>query len=98
GLLLLIGILGLGIALWKQRGAPRVAAFGIAWLCLTLLPTSNFVVPAGIILSERTLFLPSFGALLAIGALISWLADLLAQMQSNGGARNYRVVTIVALV
>jgi hypothetical protein len=98
GLLLLIGILGLGIALWKQRGAARVAVFGIAWLCLTLLPTSNFVVPAGIILAERTLFLPSFGALLAIGALIPWLADLLAQVQSKGGARNYRVVTIVALV
>lgn len=98
GFLLLIGILGLGVALWKQRGRARVAAFGIAWLCLTLLPTSNFIVPAGIILSERTLFLPSFGALLAVGALISWLGDLVAQGQSNDVARNARVMAVVSLV
>ena len=99
GLLLLIGILGLGIALWKQpRGNARVAAFGIAWLCLTLLPTSNFVVPAGIILSERTLFLPSFGALLAIGALASWLGDLITDLQRNGAGRNARVMAVAALV
>ena len=99
GLLLLIGILGLGVALWKQQSTrARVAAFGIAWLCITLLPTSNFVVPAGIILSERTLFLPSFGALLAIGALIAWVAELVAHAQSNDVARNARVAAIGALV
>ena len=98
GFLLLMGILGLGFALWKQGGRARVATFGIAWLSLTLLPTSNFVVPAGIILSERTLFLPSFGALLAMGALISWLSDSLVQAQLNGAARNSRVAAVAALV
>lgn len=98
GFLLLVGILGLGIALWKQRGAARVASFGIAWLCITLLPTSNFIVPAGIILSERTLFLPSFGALLAVGAVVAWLADLAAHAQSKGVARNARVAAVAALV
>ena len=97
GLLLLIGILGLGVALWKQRGTGRVAAFGIAWLCITLLPTSNFVVPAGIILSERTLFLPSFGALLVLGALAAWAGAVVAQAQSNDVARNARLMAVVAL-
>ena len=95
GFLLLVGILGLGVVLWRQRGAARIASFGVAWLCLTLLPTSNFIVPAGIILSERTLFLPSFGAMLAVGATIAWLVGVFAQ--SNGGARKTRVVAIAAL-
>lgn len=98
GFLLLAGILGLGVALWKQRGAARVASFGIAWICITLLPTSNFIVPAGIILAERTLFLPSFGALLAVGAAIAWLAEQASHTQSNGVGRNARVVAVVAFV
>ena len=69
GLLLLVGILGLAVVLWKRRGLGAIASFGIAWFCITLLPSSNFIIPAGIIISERTLFLPSLGALLGIGAL-----------------------------
>jgi hypothetical protein len=97
GLLLLVGILGLGVALWRRRGAARVAGFGIAWLCITLLPTSNFVVPAGIILSERTLFLPSVGALFAIGSLVPFVSALIAESRSKGAVRNGRVVAIAAL-
>src|SRR6185503_11620075 len=52
-----------------------VASFGIAWLCITLLPVSNFVVPAGIILAERTLFLPSIGVMLAVGAAVPWVRE-----------------------
>jgi hypothetical protein len=92
GLLLLIGILGLGVALWRHRGLGRVASFGIAWLCVTLLPTSNFVVPAGIILSERTLFLPSVGALLAVGALVARLQGELVRARQFGHARIVRIV------
>ena len=40
--------------------------------CITLLPSSNFVLPAGIVLAERTLFLPSVGAMLVVGALCAW--------------------------
>ena len=97
GLLLLIGILGLGIALAKRRGIAAVASFGIAWLCITMLPTSNFVVPAGIILSERTMFLPSVGALLAIGALFAWASAGITALQSKDAARNARVVAIAGL-
>jgi hypothetical protein len=92
GLLLLIGILGLGVVLWKRRGVAAVASFGIVWFCLTLLPTSNFIIPAGIILAERTLFLPSVGALLALGAIVPWLTARLDAMQPNDAARGLRVV------
>lgn len=98
GLLLLIGILGLGLALWRKKGPGSVAAFGIAWLCITLLPTSNFVVPAGIILSERTLFLPSVGAMLALGALVVWLEGQLAHLRQFDDARAMRVVAVTGCV
>lgn len=97
GLLLLIGILGLAIVLMRRRPHGAVASFGIMWLCITLLPTSNFVVPAGIILSERTLFLPSVGAMLALGALAAVLERRLVQMQSNGAMRRIRIASIAGI-
>ena len=96
GLLLLVGIIGLGIVLWKRRGVARVASFGIAWLCITLLPASNFVVPAGIIVAERTLFLPSLGALLVLGALEPWLLERINRLRSNDVSGATRVVAAAA--
>jgi protein O-mannosyl-transferase len=84
GLLLLIGILGLAVATWKRRGPGALASFGIAWFCLTLLPSSNFIVPAGILIAERTLFLPSVGAMLAVGSAAWWLADYASRVQPHG--------------
>jgi tetratricopeptide (TPR) repeat protein len=66
GFLLLLGILALGLLLRRRE---RAISFGIALVCIALLPSSNFIVPAGIILAERTLFLPSAGAMLIVGAL-----------------------------
>jgi len=48
------------------RRAPALA-FGLLWLVTALLPVSN-VVPTGVVLAERTLFLASIGFLLAVGA------------------------------
>jgi tetratricopeptide (TPR) repeat protein len=42
------------------------------------LPSSNFIVPAGMILAERTLFLPSAGVVLALVAAAAWAAPRLA--------------------
>ena len=44
GLLVLLGVVGLTIACWRRS---PVTSFGLAWVVLTLLPASNFVVPAG---------------------------------------------------
>jgi hypothetical protein len=49
------------------RRAPALA-FGLLWLVTALLPVSN-VVPTGVVLAERTLFLASIGFLLAVGAI-----------------------------
>ena len=46
-----------------------VVALGIFWVLIALFPTSNLVLPTGIVLAERTMLLPSVGALLVLGAL-----------------------------
>jgi hypothetical protein len=66
GLIVLVGIVGIGLALRKRQ---PVISFGVALTCVTLLPSSNLLLPAGFILAERTLFLPSVGAMLIVGAL-----------------------------
>ena len=74
GLLILFATLSFGVLL--RRRAP-VISFGIAFIVVTLLPSSNFILPAGIVLAERTLFLPSVGAMLVVGgsavAIRNWL-------------------------
>jgi hypothetical protein len=56
-----------GAIAFGLRRAP-ILAFGLMWLTVALLPVAN-IVPAGIVLAERTLLLPSIGFLLAVGAI-----------------------------
>ena len=70
GLITLLGTVGLMIVCWRKSPAT---SFGIGWLILTLLPTSNFLVPAGFILAERTLLLPSVGAMIAVASALWWI-------------------------
>jgi tetratricopeptide (TPR) repeat protein len=74
GLLVLLGVLGLCLACWRRS---PLTSFGIGWLVITLLPASNFLVPAGFIIAERTLLLPSIGAMIAVGSAIPWLYERL---------------------
>ena len=73
GVLIVGGLLGLGCAV-RRRNPPL--AFGAAWTAIALLPTSNLLVATGQVLAERTMMLPSVGALLAVGALVptAWAA------------------------
>jgi protein O-mannosyl-transferase len=98
GLLLLVGIIGLGVVLMRRRGLASTASFGIVWLCITLLPVSNFVVPAGIIIAERTLFLPSVGVMFAIGALAAWIATEISAMRSKDAMRITRLAAGAACI
>jgi protein O-mannosyl-transferase len=58
------------VATWRR--AP-VVAFGILWAGGALLPVSNVLIPTGIVLAERTLFLPSIGFMLACGGVAHYL-------------------------
>src|SRR6476661_2728214 len=71
-MLILVAILSLIVVAARRRSVP--AAFGLTFAVIALLPTSNFVVASGILLAERTLFLPSVGVMIAVGGAVPWVA------------------------
>ncbi|HEX6135810.1 MAG TPA: hypothetical protein VFZ24_17685 [Longimicrobiales bacterium] len=73
GALILGGCLAGGLFFWARGRA--LAALSLLWFPVTVFPVSNLVVPIGVLVAERTLYLPS--AALAIG--IAALAPLLAR-------------------
>jgi tetratricopeptide (TPR) repeat protein len=82
GLLLLISILWIAFLVRRRR---PVISFGIAVICIALLPSSNFVLPAGIVLAERTLFLSSLGAMLVAADLAALaVAGVRARLTAGG--------------
>jgi hypothetical protein len=76
GALILLAAVRATAASWRR--AP-VIAFGLAWTALALFPVSNVLVPTGVILAERTLYLPSMGMMLAIGGAAAKLGPVLPQ-------------------
>lgn len=85
GLLLLALFVVALAATWRRMPA---VAFGLAWCAIALFPVSNFVIPTGVLLAERTLFMPSVGAMIAVGAVLWWLM---------GSARESRWVQSAAI-
>lgn len=85
---------GAGWAAWRTRRTAPGVALGLAWLLLTLVPVSNVLVPTEIVLAERTLFLPSWGAMLALACGFALLPRpqvgriLLAALLVLGAARS----------
>jgi len=65
GVLLIIFV---GVAIWRTWSRRPTIAFGACFMILTLLPVSNLVTTTGIVLAERTLYLPSMGLVLALAA------------------------------
>ncbi len=51
---------------WRRR--RPVAAFGLGWIGIALVPVSNLLFPIGVLIAERLLYLPSAGLALAVGA------------------------------
>jgi hypothetical protein len=76
GLVLALLILSMSVLSWRRgpmnRGEPaaRAAGFGVVWFMITLSPVSNTLFVSGVLLAERTLYLPSVGLAAASG----WLA------------------------
>lgn len=72
GLVLVIGLVAAAIILWRRI---PVATLAIAWLGMGYFPVSNIALPTGIVLAERTLYLPSVGIALLVGLVVSvWAA------------------------
>ncbi|MGQ0701807.1 MAG: hypothetical protein ACT4PM_01585 [Gemmatimonadales bacterium] len=65
-----VGLLAAAAAgAWLARRRAPVIAFGVLWMGVALLPVSN-LIPIGIVLAERTLFLASVGFAIAAGGLL----------------------------
>jgi hypothetical protein len=58
-------------AVGVRRSAP--VALGLLLAALAWLPTANLLMPSGILLAERALYMSSAGVLLAAGAGVAWL-------------------------
>jgi len=64
-------------ALWAAllavawRRGRRVEAFGLGWTAIAFLPVSNLLIPIGVLVAERTLYLPSAGVVIAAGAALA---------------------------
>jgi hypothetical protein len=71
GLLLLVALVAIA---WLARRRAPVVTFGLAWCAIALFPVSN-IVPTGIVLAERTLFLPSVGFLIAVGGAVAFASS-----------------------
>lgn len=94
GALLLLGTMGLAIACWRRS---PVTSFGILWIVITLLPASNFLIPSGILVAERTLMLPSVGAMIALGSVIPGAYAWLEQRRLARSVAATAVLVLIAL-
>jgi hypothetical protein len=70
GLLMLLSVATLWLVSWRRQ---PVVAFGLAWLAIAIAPVSNIFIPTGILIAERTLLVPSLGAVLAAAVLVPWV-------------------------
>ncbi|MEX2157397.1 MAG: hypothetical protein WD773_11245 [Gemmatimonadales bacterium] len=56
---------------WRRR--RMVELLGLGWVAIAFLPVANLLFPVGILVAERTLYLPSVGLVLAAGASLTRL-------------------------
>ncbi len=73
---------GTAILAWMVRHRLPVFTLGVLWTAVALFPVSNVLIPSGVVLAERTLYLPSVGVVLAIGAVIEWASQRVADWSS----------------
>lgn len=93
----LILLLVVVLAVRTRKSAP-VVPFGLAWIAIGIAPVHNVLVPSGIVLAERTLFLPSIGAMLVVAGLIAGvMRDNVASVRP-AVTRLVHVLLVVAVV
>ena len=69
---LVVLLLAVGLAWVMRRRSPAVT-FALGWMAATLMIVGNILVPTGVLLAERTLYLPSIGAVLLLAAGWDWI-------------------------
>ena len=69
GMFMILGGAAAAIFLWPRE---RLVALGIAWFGISILPVTNLLIPTGVLLAERTLYLPSVGLAFVAAGVVSW--------------------------
>jgi len=69
------------VSLWFSARRPGPAFLALAWMGVAYLPASHFIVPVGVYLAERLLYVPSVGLSLLLGTALArahrrWLVPL----------------------
>ncbi len=92
GAVILLGLLAAGTtAAATGRGRALVA---LLWFPITILPVSNLIVPTGVIVAERTLYLPSLVVSLVAAALVAVASGSLASARVAPTPRFRRAVLV----
>lgn len=69
-------VLAAALVAWRQSAmdptsmTARAVAFGVVWFLIAISPVSNTLFLSGVLLAERTLYLPSVGLSIASGWLV----------------------------
>ncbi len=71
--------------------SARVFGFGVLWFAITISPVSNVLFIAGVLLAERTLYLPSMGAVV----ILAWLLVSLVQQRRRVGLAALALVMVL---
>lgn len=83
-------VLGLSLIAWQRPkleagvDTSRAAGFGVVWFMIAMSPVSNTLFLSGVLLAERTLYLPSVGLAAATGWLIVRIAENRKQVAWGG--------------
>jgi hypothetical protein len=80
----------------NNAGVRNAARAAVAWSAISLLPVSNLF--SVMLVAERTLFVPSIGAMMLIGAGLWALSQRMSSPARRTGVRTVVAATTVALV
>lgn len=95
GVVVLVAVAAGVAATWRR---VPVAAAGVLWAGLAFLPVSNVLFPVGVLLAERTLYLPSVGGALVVGAIVSAAAALPAARRRAGALAAALALVLLLMV
>jgi protein O-mannosyl-transferase len=85
---------GFTLAVVSRRAIPALS-FGIWFIAITLLPVSNFLFSAAGFISERTLFAPSIGLVISLGAMVPMIYQRLTQRRAEIAIASVLVLVLV---
>jgi tetratricopeptide (TPR) repeat protein len=98
GVALALAVLVGALVAWRRApvgpgtDSSRLVGFGVVWFLIAISPVSNVLFLSGVLLAERTLYLPSVGLAAATG----WLVVRLSR--ESMGRRAWALLVVILLL